>query len=79
MQDWEIDSVYDYFEFLITRKKFIIIDKILENIDAPNSEVDELLTYLTATLIIKSKLANRKDFYNRVAEIVDKNLLEGLT
>ena len=78
MQDREIDSIYNYFDFLLQKRRFKFIDRILRNIEISGRDVDELISYLTVTLPAKSNLIYRKTFYKKVCLVVDKNLLEGL-
>ena len=80
MTDYEIDTIYDYVDFLMKRGRFELLDRILQSvIDPKERDADEILTYLTATLPVKSKLNNRVYLINNLREMnLEPGLLDGL-
>jgi hypothetical protein len=86
MKDIEMDIIYDYVDLLCKNKDYLTLNSILEiNKDRNLNNIDEKITYLTATLPVKSKLASRELFYlyfqNYLISIKYKdtiNLLKGL-
>ena len=78
MKDSEIDIIHDYIDLLLRKEQYFVIDSILLSLYLREiKDVDEILSYLTATLPAKSKLANRIYFITKLRKI-DEKLLKGL-
>lgn len=81
MTDKEIDDIYDLFDFLMKKGKWELLDGMLSEIlqRVWRTEIDMLLTYLTATLPAKSKLPSRTKLVNECKRwFPDNELWKGL-
>lgn len=86
-QDFELDIVYSYIDYLLKRGQFLLVDAILKDlvfyVNSPyfkdkNLTEDEILGYLTCCLPAKSKLNNYSYFFNNVKYLFTEDELKGL-
>lgn len=81
MTDTEIDVIFDLIDTYHTFNVYDgIINLIQKLIDNPSKDVDEYLTYLTATraLCDKSKITNRPQLYQIALDKFGFNVIQGL-
>jgi len=78
--DRDIDVIYDYFDSCMRHGEFDVIDGILLSLcsSLPSMDLDIALTYLTASYPVKSKLPNRKVFFCKCLETINKEMLKNL-
>ncbi|MEK6879051.1 MAG: hypothetical protein AABY22_05555 [Nanoarchaeota archaeon] len=64
LTEYELDSIFDYIDYLLRKGKFKTVDAILDaEYDSDLDNIDEKLAYLTITAAASSKLKNRAKFY----------------
>jgi len=63
------DIIFDCIDKLMVKKKFDSIEEIL----GQNWSIEDGIVLLSATLPIKTKLANRPGLYNRVSLMLTEN------
>jgi hypothetical protein len=84
VSDETIDSVFDRIEKLSRNYQYGIMNRILQSVDIENTSEAILLSYLTATLSVRSHLLYRNAFYRNVeAELRSRegytpDMLDGL-
>lgn len=82
--DAALDVVYDAIDDLLCRGQFAIVDAVLAKLDPSACSVDILVALLTATAPAGAKLAGRKQFFQRVSQVLrarnecQPGLLDGL-
>lgn len=79
-----LDLIYDETDALLRHGKFALLDSVLVDLSVDSMSAEILIALLTATLPAKSKLASRREFFQRVSEslarrgILEQGLLSGL-
>lgn len=68
----DMDSVFDRIDNLLLDENFREVDEILESVPIEETKTDILLTYLTSTLPVCTKLKKRESFRVRVESEVFK-------
>src|ERR1700742_2348282 len=82
--DAALDELYDFIDEEFKDGYFKLIDDLLSWIDTDSYSINILIGLLSATLPAKTKLPNRKAFYDRVESTLGKRnelesgLLNGL-
>lgn len=79
----QIDTIHATIDNMMRDGKFNGIDILLKGVDVPKADPDILLSYLTATLPVRSKISYRVEFYKQVEQEFNKRkyepeLLKGL-
>jgi len=79
-----IDEIYNEIDEMLWDKRFGQCDEVLRRMDLERLDVDEIISYLTATLSARSNLLFRQEFYHRAEKILrerreyKEGLLKGL-
>lgn len=78
LTDAEIDKIYDDIDTLLCDGEFELVNKYLNPDFHISRDIDYLITILTITLAAKSKLPNRKLFFDETLKYCSRQLLSGL-